>query len=293
MVCFYPRRAPMIGGPEHIGYLPCGQCLACTINKRRIWTARQLIESDGKQTWFITLTYNDENLPPEVQKEEVQRFMKRLRKNSGQKFRYFACAEYGDKYGRPHFHLNLFGFVPSLFTKWVRNKQGSMVEILQCKHINTGWQGRGYHTIDQFTDQRAAYVANYVTKKIKPNADETDKQPEFALMSRMPGIGAENFLKFCTTNAFTKYLVNNPEIAEVPRVYARAGKYWPVGSYLREYVHQHTGIPKTAEIPVQLFAGQEKLKSNYENPEKADLKAQVMARAVKTRMELKRHTAHV
>lgn len=278
-----------------MGYLPCGQCLHCTINRRRVWTARQLIEADRYQQqklWFITLTYNDEHLPPEVQKEEIQKFMKRLRVNTGQKPRYFACAEYGDKYGRPHFHLNMFGYRPSLYTIWKKNNQGKLVEIYQDRHLDKAWQGRGYHTIDYFQEKRAAYVANYVTKKMGKDQPE-DKQPEFALMSRMPGIGAEQFLRYCTTRDMTRWLAANPENAEVPRVYERQGQYWPVGSYLRNYVHEHTGIPLMAEIPVHLFIGQEKLKQNYENSEKADQAHDITKLRQKQKYERKQLTAHV
>ena len=310
MVCFYPRRAPRVGGPAHIGYFPCGQCLACTINRRRVWTARQILESQGhSRNWFITLTYNDEHLPPEVQKAEVQKFMKRLRKNTGQELRYFACAEYGDKYGRPHFHLNLFGYQPDLFLKTIRTNRGTYEDIFQCRHLLKAWQDRGYHTLDEFTDKRAAYVANYVTKKenkcpgkrkgISPQVaeklpkEDQEREPEFALMSRRPGIGAEKFLEFCTSRELAAWIAANPETAEVPRVFQQKGKYWPVGSYLRDYVHERTGYPLVAEIPVHVIAGQEKLRENYEETDKAEARERALQRAAKTRAEMKKARSHV
>lgn len=38
-------------------------------------------------------------------KKHLQDFFKRLRKNTGVKLQYFACGEYGKKFGRPHYHL--------------------------------------------------------------------------------------------------------------------------------------------------------------------------------------------
>ena len=51
---------------------------------------------------FVTLTY--EVAPRSLQYEDFQKFLKRLRKNSGKAVRYFACGEYGEEGGRPHFH---------------------------------------------------------------------------------------------------------------------------------------------------------------------------------------------
>lgn len=67
----------------------------------------------------------------------------------------------------------------------------------------------GSHQIGAITFESAAYVARYVTKKITGDAAEDHYQrvdvrtgevhvvePEFALMSRRPGIGAEWFERF-------------------------------------------------------------------------------------------------
>ena len=36
--------------------------------------------------------------------------MKRLRKKYGSKIRFFQCGEYGELYGRPHYHACLLNF---------------------------------------------------------------------------------------------------------------------------------------------------------------------------------------
>ena len=95
--------------------LPCGQCYACRIAKSREWASRCVMESKlHKENCFITLTYNDEHLPSDLslQKDDFTKFIKRLRKNTGDKIRYYACGEYGDLYQRPHFHACLFGYRP-------------------------------------------------------------------------------------------------------------------------------------------------------------------------------------
>ena len=89
---------------------PCGKCLPCRITRRQEWTARLLLEMKTSYAiWFITLTYQEPRLPRlgSLRKKELQGFLKRLRKNTGLKFRYFAAGEYG-KNGRAHYHLLVF-----------------------------------------------------------------------------------------------------------------------------------------------------------------------------------------
>ena len=44
--------------------LPCGQCIGCRLEKQRQWAIRIVHEALlWDENMFITLTYNDENLP--------------------------------------------------------------------------------------------------------------------------------------------------------------------------------------------------------------------------------------
>ena len=67
-----------------------------------------------KENCFITLTYNNNNLPKykSLVKKELQDFFKRLRKKYGEGIRYYACGEYGPKGKRPHYHAIIFGWKP-------------------------------------------------------------------------------------------------------------------------------------------------------------------------------------
>ena len=168
--------------------VPCGQCLACRINRRRKWTARILLEAaETAQSIFVTLTYMPEFCPVEnikgelvqvLKKRDLQLFIKRLRevKNVGH-VRYFACGEYGSKTQRPHYHLVLFG----------KHATAQMQEI-----IRDTW-GLGHVSISDLNDKRAAYVAAYTVKKMNSvNARGLHgRPPEFTTQSRKPGIGAE------------------------------------------------------------------------------------------------------
>ena len=108
-------------------FIPCGKCLGCRLDYGRKWADRMILELDhSKKACFITLTYNDENLPDYVINEEtgeacsplvkdhVSQFMKNLRSREPyvsreEKLRFFASGEYGPLWHRPHYHLILFG----------------------------------------------------------------------------------------------------------------------------------------------------------------------------------------
>lgn len=94
---------------------PCGKCYACRQNRVREWTLRLIHEYttsfSDKQIYFITLTYNNENLKdPSLNYNDFQLFMKRLRKfYKGDKIKYMCVGEYGFKSYRKHFHCIIFG----------------------------------------------------------------------------------------------------------------------------------------------------------------------------------------
>jgi hypothetical protein len=162
---------------------PCGQCLACQINKRRVWTHRMLLESyKHDASCFITLTYTDENLPNggslELSKRDVQLFVKRLRKRLAKelgsdlgKFRYYICGEYGPTTGRPHYHGILFG-----------------VSAAYEDIIDEEW-GMGKTEIYPATTETMQYVAGYVTKKIVRPSKEDGRQKNQSI----PGLEYEAF----------------------------------------------------------------------------------------------------
>ena len=179
--------------------LPCGQCYACRIAKSREWASRCVMESKlHTENCFITLTYNDEHLPSDLslQKDDFTKFIKRLRKNTGDKIRYYACGEYGDLYQRPHFHACLFGYRPDdlvLFS--VR----SGVNLYTSSTLEKAWQYRGFVTVGDVTYDSAAYVARYVLKKITGDLADSHyngRTPEYTVMSRRPGIASGFFEKY-------------------------------------------------------------------------------------------------
>lgn len=182
-------------------YLPCGKCLACRINRTQDWSTRLLHESYlSKSTYFLTLTYDEEHIPRDdngnlcVCKEDIQLFMKRLRKmypNSN--IRYFIGSEYGEE-GRPHYHGIFYNLPDDCIKEFCKNYikgmptkvKGKVGYSLCNRKISDLWT-KGFVTIGEFIPKRANYVAGYfVNKPCVPDGHV----PNFSLMSRRPGIGS-------------------------------------------------------------------------------------------------------
>lgn len=166
---------------------------------------------------FITLTYSDENLPPNnsLVKSDFQNFMKRLRKSiAPKKVRYYHCGEYGTAckncekskmfcrcgkwdpgLGRAHYHALLFNYDPPdkrLFSECNGNK------IFTSEKMRNMWPF-GHSVIGEVTFESAAYVARYVMKKVTGEKSQEyygDRLPEYTTMSRRPGIGQAWYEKF-------------------------------------------------------------------------------------------------
>ena len=157
---------------------------------------------------FITLTYNKQNLPEHntLVKKDFQDFMKRLRKhkksNTKNPIRFFHCGEYGEKFGRPHYHAILFN------TNFNDRKPIPGQKNLTTSDTLKNIWGKGHVSIGDVTFQSASYVAGYVQKKINGKQKEDhyrriDKTTgetwvlpqEYATMSRRPGIAGLWFAK--------------------------------------------------------------------------------------------------
>ncbi len=93
--------------------LPCGQCIGCRLERSRQWAMRCMHEAQlHENNCFITLTYDNTHLPSDgsLHYKDFQLFIKRLRKKFGNtRIRYYMAGEYGENFGRPHFHACIFG----------------------------------------------------------------------------------------------------------------------------------------------------------------------------------------
>lgn len=146
--------------------VPCGSCAICKFNLVQDWAIRIFHEAQYNCTaLFVTLTYAV--APNELQKSDLQKWLKRLRKKKD--VRYFAVGEYGKKFCRPHYHVILF-----------------TNEIITHSDIYDTWK-HGFVHVGHLTQQSTMYVLKYMLKA----SPESDRSPPFRLMSRRPGIGAK------------------------------------------------------------------------------------------------------
>lgn len=160
---------------------------------------------------FITLTYRPEALihrpnPFTLVKKDHQDFVKRLRRRTGQKIRYYHCGEYGTKLSRPHYHTLFFGLHLNDLKLYSRGKHGD--RLYTSELINDTW-GHGYAPIGKVTMQSAAYCAGYCLKKLngelaqghyerinEQTGEVCEILPEYTSMSLKPGIGQKWFEKY-------------------------------------------------------------------------------------------------
>lgn len=211
--------------------LPCGVCIGCRLEHSRQWAMRCMHEAQmHDDNCFLTLTYDDDHLPAyrSLVKRDFQLFMKRLRKRYGSGVRFYGCGEYGDQMGRPHYHICLFGLDFSDKSLW-KTVNGNKIYISDS--LSELWPF-GFSVIGNLTFESAAYVARYCLKKRKGkdwrshyeriDADTgecVNLEPEFALMSRRPGIG---------TSWYEKY---NSEVFPLDRVVVNAREVKPPKFY--------------------------------------------------------------
>jgi len=194
-------------------HVPCNGCIGCRTEYSRQWAMRNLHEASlYADNSFITLTYDKKNLPQDnsLDKKAFPKFIRSLRqKNKGTKIRYYACGEYGDNFGRPHYHAILFNYFPNDVVPLTK-------DLYTSKEISDSWLNQGFISVGNVTFDSAAYVSSYVDKKIKgkdkvshyilydpqtgelaePNSSHLEiqnyikrgfkwlKEPEFSLMSR-------------------------------------------------------------------------------------------------------------
>lgn len=125
-------------------------------------------------------------------------FMKRLRKAWSEKgytgIRFYACGEYGSKQYRPHYHLILFN-CPVDDMELDTDKSQCEFPQWKSKEIEELW-GKGRCRFSDVNFETCAYVARYMTKKIKGKHANlyywfAGIEPEFSRMSRRPGIGRD------------------------------------------------------------------------------------------------------
>lgn len=174
--CLFPLYLP-VKHTKHYLRVRCGHCITCKMARAREWSLRLEMESQyWKDLCFVTLTYDDDNLPyhivskelicedigqsgsdiaddfymPSLAYDDLTLFVKRLRKCIDFKIRYFAVGEYGTRRGRPHWHILFFG----------------LPGTDECQRLIQEKWDKGFVKVKPFFPETCVYVAGYVQKKL-------------------------------------------------------------------------------------------------------------------------------
>lgn len=163
-------------------HVPCRKCENCLARRAAHWRLRAATEfRSAPRTWFATLTFRPERLFVnltrtrvrlararvqletlsaherfiETEKEcfsDVQRWFKRLRKNSGVSFRYLVVTEQ-HKSGNPHYHVLL-------------HETDVQTPLRYDSDLKGSW-GEGFDSYRLVADNKgAAYVVKYLSKSL-------------------------------------------------------------------------------------------------------------------------------
>lgn len=187
----YRRTTPEVaqGYNTNTDVVPCGKCFECLARRRDSWAFRLWHQMQVSETaHFITLTYEDEPVTTNghgtLRKKDVQDFMKRLRKRTRNKIKYYCCGEYGSLFKRPHYHLIIFN-IPEIL---VSDSERFALDIWQLGQVD----------IANANIRTIAYTVGYVMKGLfTPEHEvdedgvitcEDDRVPEYATMSKNLGI---------------------------------------------------------------------------------------------------------
>lgn len=167
-MCYHPKFVwvfDSITGTRVKRSVDCGKCLYCQDKKRNEMASRMFLHMlDYEYRYFVTLTYGTYNLnlykahpfkedwlktfpvcdsfnksrkpawtPVLLIQEHVQKFFKRLRKNTNANFTYVCAGELGETYSRPHHHIIIYSHQP-----------------LSRLDIQHAWSYRCVHTPDKY-----------------------------------------------------------------------------------------------------------------------------------------------
>lgn len=214
-------------------HVPCGGCEGCRQARAQDWSVRCRDEASmWDRSIFCTLTYDE--APLTLVPRDLQLFLKRIRRSNvgvealadGRRpIRFFACGEYGDRFGRPHYHALLFNFAGVPVARTGK-------ETFECSAVSSAWP-HGRTLVGPLKPGAAAYVAGYAAKKVgkrkwqsfgdvvDPETGEVvEPVQEFSRMSLRPAVG-RLWLERFGEDLLSGFAVRNGKRVPIPRYYWR------------------------------------------------------------------------
>lgn len=214
-------RVEVDGKPEVV-MRACGHCWQCRKQKNDDRVGRCLCEQ-SLSDWsaYVTLTYRDS---PEREKDgaheflttrHVQRFVRSLRRR-GHVIRYFAVGEYGEKKGRAHFHVLLFG----LGARPLWRQEANI-------HIPSWTHGHVWVLFDP-AEVKMRYTVKYLLK--------AERYGKAYTLSKKPPLGHEFFMAMAARHValgvITRAFEYRPPGADPRR------RYYMTGATRRNYIER-------------------------------------------------------
>lgn len=172
------------------------------------------------------------------------------------KIGFYMAGEYGERYGRPHYHALLFGvdFADRIY----HGKTKAGERIYRSETLEKLWP-HGYSSVGNATFASAAYISRYIMKKRTGDGNkhhyeildlETgeiyNRKKEYNCMSRNPGIGKTWWDKYKTdVTTIDKVITKKGRKLRPPRYYDKQLKRYD------RALHEHTKLVRQVEALAQ------------------------------------------
>lgn len=193
---------------------------------------------------FVTLTYDNDHLPVggALNKRDLQLYLKRLRKSiSPLRIKYFACGEYGSRFGRPHYHAILLG-----------------LGVEDADLITKSWTA-GYVHVAECNEKTIQYVVGYMSKDRSGTPKDLPKE----MQMQSQGLGYRYAAKHQAMLSSRGHINWRGRKVSVPRYYARKLS-------LSREVAQSYAIQETEQVYLKMF---ERHGDKLSLADKADIEA--------------------
>lgn len=188
-------------------HVPCGKCDLCRVTRRYERALRIMLEVESfpQSSYFLTLTYDNSHFStPELEHSDWAQFMKDFRrsfceakysplvwKKDGKCYprkrggrvvtksctfkavKQVMAGEYGDSFGRKHFHGIIFGHVFSdMVPTGTFSSRGHAIHT--SPSLSAVWK-KGFVQIEPVNMDLALYVSSYITDQALDNVPDAGR----------------------------------------------------------------------------------------------------------------------
>lgn len=233
---------------------PCGKCLDCRIARRYERATRIMLEASCfPKNVFITLTYSQEHVGfNDLEDNHYTQFKKDIRRVYGEaqycpihrknwkrktrsythkKFKFIETGEYGDQFGRKHYHGIIFNHSFSdMYHTGSFSAKGN--PIYSSKELEAIW-GKGNVQCEALTFDLALYLGKYITDGWDDEPHLVD--PETGLVRKKSysrsshGIGLSWLKKHYKSVLGAGAIVLDDRRSPIPRYFKKKmAELWPI-----------------------------------------------------------------